>query len=113
MAARLRGENGCPWDQKQTVESMAKNIVDEAREVEEAIQEGDYEHISEEMGDLLFNLIMIAQIASEDGKFDMATVMGKIAEKIVARHTWVFGTDTAKTPEEAVELWMKNKAKEK
>lgn len=113
MATRLRSETGCPWDRKQTVESMREHILEEAEELAEAISDGDYDDISEEMGDLLFNMIMIAQIASEEGKFDMGDVMEKIAEKIVTRHTWVFGTDKAETAEEALELWLKNKAKEK
>ncbi len=114
MAAKLRSKDGgCPWDQKQTVESLKKCILEEAAEVAEAIDEGDAKHIEEELGDLLFNMVLIAQIASEKGDFDMKGVLERIGEKIISRHTWVFGTDKASTPEEAVALWMKNKEKER
>lgn len=113
MCAKLRGEGGCPWDREQTLESMKKHLLEEAEEVAEAIDSGDNEHIQEEMGDLLFCLIMMAQIAREDKKFDMGDILEMNAEKIISRHTWVFGTDKAETPEEALELWIKNKAKEK
>ena len=66
-----------------------------------------------ELGDVLFTLIMLAQIAKEEGKFTMGTAMTKVGEKFISRHTWVFGTDAVSTPEEAVEQWNKNKAAEK
>jgi len=113
ISSTLRAEGGCPWDREQTIESLAHCITDEAEEVVQAIDKKDTENLEEEIGDLLFCLIMIAQIAKEEGKFDMGSVMDKIAEKMIARHTWVFGTDKAKTAEEAVELWLKNKAVEK
>ena len=109
MAERLRGENGCPWDKKQTIASMRKCVVDESEELSQAILNEDTENIEEEIGDLLFTLILIAQIAREEGKFDMGTVMQKNAEKLIERQTWVFGTDKAKTAEEALELWNRNK----
>ena len=112
MVAKLRSEDGCPWDRKQTIASMKKHMLEEAEELAEAIDTGDSAHIEEEVGDLLLNLLMIAQIAQEEGEFDMGTVMEKVAGKLIARHTWVFGTDEANTPEEAVALWYKNKAKE-
>jgi tetrapyrrole methylase family protein/MazG family protein len=113
ICAKLRGEGGCPWDREQTIESIKDCVVEEAQELVDAINNNDIENIEEEMGDLMFCLILMAQIAKEDGKFDMGTVLEKNAEKIISRHTWVFGTDKADTPEEAVELWLKNKAKEK
>lgn len=111
LAKKLRSETGCPWDREQTVASMREHILEEAEEVAEAIEKGNDAELAEEMGDLLFNLIMIAQIASEEGRFDMAKVMEKSAKKLVDRHTWVFGDDKAETPEEALKLWLKNKAK--
>lgn len=88
--------------------------MEEAGEVEKAIKEneGD-EELVKELGDLLFNIILIAQIASEEGRFDMGDILEKNAEKIISRHTWVFGEDKAETPEEAVQLWLKNKEKER
>ena len=113
LCAQLRGEGGCPWDRKQTIKSMKKHLLEEAEEVAQAIDLEDDENLAEEIGDLIFTLILITQIASEDGRFDMGEVLEKNAEKIISRHTWVFGDDKAETPEEAVELWLKNKAKER
>ncbi len=113
LCSKLRSEEGCPWDRKQTYETMKKCIVDESAEVVEAIDKNDIPNLEEELGDLLFNILLIAQIASEKGDFDMKSVMEKIGEKIVSRHTWVFGTDKASTPEEALALWKENKKKEK
>lgn len=111
IAARLRKE--CPWDKKQTLESLKPHLLEEAAEVAEAIESGNADHIAEEMGDVIFTLLLMAEIASEDQRFDMGSILEKSAEKMISRHSWVFGTDTADTPEEAVELWLKNKAKEK
>ena len=111
LAARLRGPNGCPWDRKQTIESMLTNVIDEAREVEEAVSKNDYENLREELGDLLFNIVMIAQIAEEKKLFTISEVLRDIEKKIVDRHTWVFGKDKAKTPDEAIAIWNKNKKK--
>ncbi len=113
IAARLRAEGGCPWDREQTIESMVPKLTEEAQEVEEALQKKDWKNLEEELGDVLFNIILISKIAEEEGKFDMGGVLEKIAEKLISRHTWVFGTDKAATAEEALELWMKNKAVEK
>ena len=113
LCSKLRSEEGCPWDRKQTYETMKKCIVDESAEVVEAIEKNDIPNLEEELGDLLFNILLIDQIASEKGDFDMKSVMEKIGEKIVSRHTWVFGTDKASTPEEALALWKENKKKEK
>ena len=113
MVAKLRAKDGCPWDREQTIQSMKKHMLEEAEELAEAIDAGDTKEMEEELGDTLLCLLMIAQIAEEEKKFDMGTVMERVAEKLISRHTWVFGTDKAKTPEEAVELWLKNKKKEK
>ena len=113
IAAKLRAEGGCPWDRKQSIASMAPKILEEGQEVMEAVEKEDWENLEEELGDVLFNIVMISQIASEEKKFDIQTVLEKIAEKLISRHTWVFGTDKAATAEEALALWMKNKATEK
>ena len=83
LCSKLRSEEGCPWDKKQTYETMKKCIVDESAEVVEAIDKKDNANLEEELGDLLFNILLIAQIASEKGDFDMKSVMTKIGEKIV------------------------------
>jgi uncharacterized protein YabN with tetrapyrrole methylase and pyrophosphatase domain len=111
IAAKLRKE--CPWDKKQTLETLMPHLMEEAEEVKEAIESGNSEHIAEEMGDLMFTMILMAQIASESDQFDMGDILQSSASKMISRHTWVFGTDKATNPEEATELWLKNKSKEK
>ncbi|MBT7736842.1 nucleotide pyrophosphohydrolase [Candidatus Peregrinibacteria bacterium] len=113
IAEKLRSETGCPWDKKQTIASMLTYIDEEVSEVREAIENGDHENLREELGDVLFQLIMIAQIAKEHEYFDMDDVVNDISDKIISRHTWVFGNDKAETPEEALEMWRKNKEIEK
>lgn len=111
LAEKLRGKNGCPWDKKQTIKSMLENIIGEAEEVKEAIEKEDYENLKEELGDLLFNIVMIAQIAEEKKLFTISEVLRDIEKKILDRHTWVFGKDKAKTADEALALWKRNKKK--
>ncbi|MFH1284534.1 MAG: MazG nucleotide pyrophosphohydrolase domain-containing protein [Candidatus Peregrinibacteria bacterium] len=113
LAEKLRSDTGCPWDRKQTIVSMLKYIKDEVEEVSQAIENGDHENLKEELGDVLFQIVMIAQIAREHGYFDMDGVVEGIYKKIRSRHTWVFGKDKARTPEEAVEKWKENKKREK
>ncbi len=113
IAAKLRAEGGCPWDREQSIASMAPKILEEGQEVMEAVEKEDWENLEEELGDVLFNLVMISQIASEEGKFTINSVLEKIADKLISRHTWVFGDEKAATAEEALALWNKNKAVEK
>jgi tetrapyrrole methylase family protein / MazG family protein len=112
IAAKLRSDTGCPWDRKQTIASMLKCVDEEVSEVREAIENGDHENLKEELGDVLFQIVMIAQIAKENGYFELDDVVGGIYDKIKSRHTWVFGKDKANTPEEALEMWRKNKERE-
>ena len=113
LAEKLRSETGCPWDRKQTIASMLEYIEEEVHEVRQAIENGDHENLKEELGDVLFQIVMISQIAKEKEYFEMDDVIKGIYKKIVSRHTWVFGKDKAKTPEEALAMWKKNKDKEK
>jgi len=92
---------------------MLKCILDETQEVKEAIEKKDYKNLKEELGDVLFQIAMISQIAKEEKHFDMDGVVEDIYKKIVSRHTWVFGKDKAHTPEEAIAKWQENKKKEK
>jgi uncharacterized protein YabN with tetrapyrrole methylase and pyrophosphatase domain len=112
LAAKLRSDTGCPWDREQTILSMLKCIKEETNEVCQAIENGDHENLKEELGDVLFQIVMIAQIAQEHGYFDIDGVIKTIEHKIISRHTWVFGKDKAKTPQEAVAMWKRNKARE-
>ncbi len=113
LAEILRSEKGCPWDREQSIASMLEFIESEVHEVRVAIENGDHENLREELGDVMFQLIMVAQIAKENDYFDMDDVIKDIDIKIRDRHTWVFGDDKVETAEEAIALWRKNKAKEK
>ena len=113
LAEILRSEKGCPWDREQTIASMLEFIESEVHEVRIAIENGDHENLREELGDVMFQLIMVAQIAKENKYFDMDDVIKYIDKKVRDRHTWVFGDDKVETAEEAIALWRKNKAKEK
>ncbi len=113
LAKILRSPTGCPWDREQTIQSMLKGVEEEAHEVKQAIENGDHSNLREELGDLLFQIVMIAQIAEEHKYFKMSDVLVDIDHKIRSRHTWVFGEDKATTPEEALALWKINKQKEK
>lgn len=107
----LMGENGCPWDREQTHGSIRGNLLEEAQEAAEAIDSGDAGHMAEELGDVLLQVIFHAKIAEKNGGFNMDDIMRKLLGKLVARHTHVFGGDTASTAEEALLLWERNKKK--
>ncbi|MBU1151208.1 nucleotide pyrophosphohydrolase [Patescibacteria group bacterium] len=113
IADKLRSDTGCPWDREQTISSMLRYIDEEVEEVRQAIENGDHENLREELGDVLFQIIMISQIAKEHQYFEMDDVIDGVAKKLISRHTWVFGKDKAKTPQEALEMWKANKKKEK
>lgn len=113
IVAQLRAEGGCPWDRKQTIGSLLPKLIEEAQEVKEAVEKKDSENLEEELGDVLLNILMISEIAQEDGKFTIDSILEKITKKVVSRHTWVFGTDKAETAEEALAIWAKNKRSEK
>lgn len=113
LARRLRSKNGCPWDKKQTIAGLEKLLHKEALEIHKAVQKRDYKNLREEIGDTLFVLVMMANIAREKGYFTMNQVLQDITQKIIRRHTWVFGNDKAKTPEEALRMWKRNKKRER
>ena len=109
LAKKLRSPTGCPWDRSRKIEDMAENIEEESKEVMEAFKNRDYKNLREELGDVLFNIILTSVIAEEMNKFTIDDVLNDIDKKIRDRHTWVFGKDKARTPEEALEMWRKNK----
>ncbi|WP_438983327.1 nucleoside triphosphate pyrophosphohydrolase [Vulcanococcus sp.] len=91
VVAQLRNpEGGCPWDLEQTHASLAPYVLEEAHEVADAIRHGDDTHLAEELGDLLLQVVLHAQIASEEGRFDLANVAAGISEKLIRRHPHVF-----------------------
>ena len=109
----LLGEDGCPWDKAQTHESLRPCLLEESNEVIEAIDTGDMDSLKEELGDVLLQVIFHAKLAERSGAFDMDDVLAGLAEKLIRRHTHVFGEEKAKTPEDAWRIWNENKAKEK
>jgi MazG family protein len=103
--ARLRGPGGCPWDLEQTHASLARNLTEEAYEVLDAIDEGDPEHLREELGDLLLQVVFHAQIAEDAGSFDIDAVARGIVAKLVRRHPHVFGDAVAETAADVKANW--------
>ncbi|HWW29760.1 MAG TPA: nucleoside triphosphate pyrophosphohydrolase [Steroidobacteraceae bacterium] len=91
IMARLRAPDGCPWDRQQTFASIAPYTIEEAYEVADAVERGDLQHLKDELGDLLFQVVFHSQIASEAGQFDFETVVGAICDKLLRRHPHVFG----------------------
>lgn len=105
----LRGENGCPWDKEQTHESIRGNAVEEAYELADAIDEGEPGHITEEVGDLLLQCVFHTEIAKSNGEFGYDDVFSFLCNKLISRHTHIFGTDKAADAEQALDTWEKNK----
>ncbi len=112
--AVLRGPNGCPWDKKQTHETLIKCLRNETQELVEAIEKKDDENMKEELGDVLLQVLMHSQIAAEEGKFTIDDVIQGLYDKLHRRHPHVFGDHAqAATPEEALALWKEMKQKER
>lgn len=110
---RLRAENGCPWDREQTHESLKIYLIEETYEVLEALDAGDMKKFCNELGDLLLQIVFHAQIAKENGVFDMDDVTTEICQKLISRHTHIFGDAKADTAEQVIENWEAIKKKEK
>jgi tetrapyrrole methylase family protein/MazG family protein len=109
----LRGENGCPWDRKQTAASMAIYLVEESFELVEAIEDGNTEAVCEELGDVLFQLFFILRLYDTQGVFDLGQVIGRVTEKMVRRHPHVFGDNRADTASQVSRQWQQIKKTEK
>ena len=111
--ALLRGENGCPWDIKQTHESLKECLLEESGEVIEAIDKKDDENLCEELGDLLLQVVMHAQIAAEEGRFTIEDVVRGVNDKMIRRHPHVFGDAKVESVEDGLKLWEEIKKQEK
>ncbi|MGN0025031.1 MAG: MazG family protein [Candidatus Avelusimicrobium sp.] len=112
--AILRGPNGCPWDKKQTHESLIKCLQNEAQELIDAINHKDDENMKEELGDVLLQVLIHSQIAAEEGKFTIDDVIQGLYDKLHRRHPHVFGEHAkAESPEEALAVWREMKKKER
>jgi tetrapyrrole methylase family protein/MazG family protein len=113
IVAALRGPEGCPWDIEQTHQTLTRFAIEEAHELAEAIDKGDREHIKEELGDLLLQVVLHAEIAKQAGTFTLEDIIEGICNKMVRRHPHVFSDASAKSSEEVLEQWSKIKALEK
>lgn len=117
IIAILRSENGCPWDKVQTHDSLKPCMMEEAAELLASIRiynkTGNPENMIEELGDVLLQVVMHAQIASEEGLFTMKDVVNEVSRKMVRRHPHVFGKGNADTPDEVLVNWEEIKKEEK
>ena len=113
IIAQLRGPGGCPWDIKQTHESLKECLTEESGEVIQAIDNKDDANLCEELGDLLLQVIMHAQIASEDGRLTISDVIQGVSEKMIRRHPHVFGDEKVSNADESLNLWNEIKKREK
>ncbi len=113
IVSRLRAPDGCPWDRKQTHETLKKYLIEETQEALDAIDNRDDENLCEELGDVMLQIVLHAQIGDEDGTFDIGDVLRGISEKMIRRHPWVFGDMEIDSAEEGSRLWEQIKKKEK
>jgi len=109
----LRGPTGCPWDKEQTHQTLTRYAIEEAHELAEAIDQGKRSEIVEELGDLLLQVVLHAEIGRQAGEFDIGDVIQSISDKMIRRHPHVFGDVDAKTSEQVLKNWAEIKADEK
>ena len=103
----------CPWDRKQTFDSLRQNTIEETYELATAISRHDMNEISKELGDVLLHVVFYAKMGSENGDFDIADVCNRLCEKLIFRHPHVYGTEAAQNAEQVSHLWEQVKLKEK
>jgi MazG family protein len=113
VIARLRSPDGCPWDRVQTLQSIKPYTLEETYELLEAIDADDNAAIQEELGDLLLQVVLDAQIAADEGRFDLVAVVEQITRKMIDRHPHVFGNEDAQTPDDVRTHWEAAKRREK
>jgi len=113
IVKKLRSPEGCPWDREQTHQTLAKHLLEEAYEAYDAVLEGKSEKIADELGDVLLQIVMHAQIGSEENTFDIETVINAVSEKMIVRHPHVFGDAEADTPEKVLSNWEDIKRKQR
>jgi len=113
LEARLRAPNGCPWDREQTHQTLRTYLIEEAYEVLEALESGDDKRFQDELGDLLLQVVFHAELAREDGRFDISDVIEAIHSKLVRRHPHVFGKVRARTSADVLKNWEQLKAAER
>jgi tetrapyrrole methylase family protein / MazG family protein len=112
VMARLRGPGGCPWDQEQTHQTLARHLLEETHELLEAIDADDSDAIRDELGDLLLQVVFHAQMASDDDRWDVDDVARRLVEKLIHRHPHVFGDVEVSGADEVLTNWEQLKAEE-
>ncbi len=110
---KLRSPTGCPWDKKQTNLSLCRYLQAETNELIEGLEKSDYENICEELGDLLYIIVMLAEINEQENKFTLADVIHGVNEKLIRRHPHVFAGTTYETEEDLKRQWEEIKKQEK
>jgi tetrapyrrole methylase family protein/MazG family protein len=113
VVARLRAPDGCPWDREQTHASLRPFVIEEAYEVVAVLDEGDTSKLPEELGDLLFQVVLHTQLAEEAGEFEMADVLSGLSEKLIRRHPHVFGDVSLETAQQVIDQWDRLKQRER
>ncbi len=113
LSARLRAPDGCPWDREQTHQSLRKHLLEEAYEVVDALEAGATPELAGELGDLLLQVVLHAQLAAEEGVFDLTDVQAALSRKILRRHPHVFGEAEARTAADVNRQWERIKADER
>lgn len=113
VIAKLRSPQGCPWDREQTHSSLRRNMLEEAYEAVDAIDDNDMKHLQEELGDVLLQVLLHAQIAQEEGAFDIEKVAKTLKDKLIHRHPHVFGNTKVNNSNEVMDNWEKLKQEEK
>ena len=113
VVRRLRAPDGCPWDREQTHSSLRTNMIEEAYEAVDAIDDNDMKHLREELGDVLLQVLLHSQIASENGDFNLDDVAKELKDKLIHRHPHVFGEAKIESSAGVVDAWEKLKAEEK
>ena len=113
IVRELRSEGGCPWDREQSPASLKRYLEEETREAIEAITSGNHQHIKDELGDILYLLVLLAQIHSEENLFDVGDVIDGISAKMIRRHPHVFGDEKIETVAELRKKWLEIKKNEK
>jgi MazG family protein len=113
LVEKLRSPDGCPWDRDQTTDSLKRYLLEETQETIEAIDNNDPDHIKEELGDLLYLVVLLAQIHTEKNLFNISGVIDEITQKMLRRHPHVFGNTTSGSTAELRQQWLDIKSKEK
>ena len=113
IIAILRSKNGCPWDREQTHKTLRPNMLEEAYEAVDAIDDGDIPNLREELGDVLLQVVLHAQIAKDNNEFDIEDVAKELSDKLIHRHPHVFGNTHVDNSNDVVENWDKLKKEEK